>query len=76
MMTDPYVRPVGDLTDLDGRKVVVGVDYDSVTISSSARLTWDQVLEFFSLFFAAGWEALENKRRMTAAATAAISKED
>lgn len=31
-MADPYVSPVNVLTDLDGRTVVVGVDYDAVTI--------------------------------------------
>lgn len=31
-MSNPKVRPVGDLADHDGMTVIVGVDYDTVTI--------------------------------------------
>lgn len=31
-MSNPKVCPVGDLADHDGMTVIVGVDYDAVTI--------------------------------------------
>jgi hypothetical protein len=52
-MSDPNVRVLGTLEDLDGRKLPVGVDYDSVTIGYNYRLTRAQALEFGRLFMAA-----------------------
>ena len=65
-MSNPYVRPVGGVTDLDGRPVKVGVDYDSVSIDAPRffRLGADQAQEFARLYVTACWEAGQNKHRM------------
>jgi hypothetical protein len=68
--TDPYVREVGRLVAMDGVPLVVGVDYDTVTIGPSSytepiwRLTREQVDDFGKAFIIACWEAGENKHRM------------
>ena len=63
-MADPRVREVGRMTDLDGMPVVIGVDYDSVTIHAGEfvsgggiRLESVQADEFASLFVAGCWQA-------------------
>jgi hypothetical protein len=63
-MSDPKVRPVGDLSDHDGITVIVGVDYDTVTIhkgiftsGGGIRLSLAQAEEFAKLFAAAVWQA-------------------
>lgn len=63
-MTDPHVRVTGQVEDMDGYPLAVGVDYDTVTIGHRAivpggpwRLTSHQAEEFAQLFVAACWEA-------------------
>ena len=55
-MTDVNVREVGTVTDMDGGPLVVGVDYDLVTIGTR-RLTQEQAEEFGHLFVSACWQA-------------------
>ena len=62
-MADPYVRDIGSVHDIDGRRVPVGVDYDSVVILGR-RLSAIQAEEFAHLFTAACWQAGANHRRM------------
>ena len=59
-MSDPNVRAIGHVKDINGGAVVVGVDYDAVTISAvinPATLERAQAEEFAQLFVAACWEA-------------------
>jgi len=63
----PYIREVGRLQDMDGIPIVLGVDYDTVTIQAAdlpVQLTRDQAEEFAQIYVSACWEAGENKRRM------------
>jgi hypothetical protein len=62
----PYVRVIGSVEDMDGSKIHVGVDYDSVTISNAidSVFTREMAEEFAHLFVSACWAAGENKRRM------------
>ena len=66
MTANPYVREVGTVEDIDGRRIVVGVDYDSVSFDGPAflRLAAVQAEELGRLFVAASWQAGANKRRM------------
>jgi hypothetical protein len=60
-MPDPFVRQLGDVTDIDGIPVTVGVDYDCVVIDArDARLTGAALEEFARLFIAAHWQAAAN----------------
>jgi hypothetical protein len=66
-MADPYVREVGTVTDMDGVPVVIGVDYDAVTIGSAALpacFTQAQAEEFAQLFISAVWQAGAQQGRM------------
>ena len=63
-MADPRVRELGRMTSLDGMPVVIGVDYDSVTIHAGEfvsgggiRLECVQAEEFARLFVASCWLA-------------------
>ena len=57
-MSNPYVRPVGDMQDHDGMTVIVGVDYGTVTIEpGQIRLSAERAEEFAGLFVRACWEA-------------------
>ena len=66
-MADPHVRELGTVEDLDGVRLVVDVDYDTVVLSSCAvpgaipraswRLTSAQAEEFAQLFVSACWQA-------------------
>ena len=69
MAPDPMVREVGRLTDIDGRQMFVGVDYDTVTIGTPEtgpewRLTSAMVEEFGQIFVSACWEAAEQAGRL------------
>lgn len=64
-MSNPHVRPVGDLEDHDGMTVIVGVDYETVTIhrgifqpGGGIRFTAAQLEEFTGLLARARREAL------------------
>jgi hypothetical protein len=56
-VSDPHVREVGRLTDLDGSDIVLLVDYNRVVIDYGPPLTQDQAEEFARLFVRACWEA-------------------
>ena len=57
-MPDPNVRPAGDMQDHDGMTVIVGTDYDTVTIEPGGiRLSAERAEEFARLFVRACWEA-------------------
>jgi hypothetical protein len=57
-MSDPNVRPVGDMQDHDGMTVTVGAGYGTVTIEpGEIRLSAERTEEFMQLFVRACWEA-------------------
>ncbi len=62
-MPDPNVRDVGEVEDIDGFVLVVGVDFDTVTLSSRGergaewRLPQAAAEEFARLFVSASWQA-------------------
>lgn len=60
-MPDPFVRQVGaTITDLDEIPVMVGIDYDTVTIqvgAGLARLGRHQACQFIAEFADACWQA-------------------
>jgi hypothetical protein len=53
---DPNVRTLGAVHDMDGRRVPVGVDYDTVVILGY-RLDRSETEELAQLIVAASWEA-------------------
>ena len=62
--TDPYVREVGRLEDGQGRIVIVGVSYDTVTLrtlrtrtSGAVELDSARVEELAQLIISATWQA-------------------
>lgn len=67
-MSNPYVREVGAVQDMDGQHLKMGVDYDSVTIGLPGillfRFTQAQAEEFAQLFVSAVWQAGQQKARM------------
>jgi hypothetical protein len=73
---DPRVRVVGEVEDIDGVPLVVGVDYDTVKISTATvpgtipdalwRLPSAQAEEFGRLYIAACWEAARQAGEMAA----------
>ena len=69
-MTDPYVRVVGQVEDMNGCPLAVGVDHDAVTLQGSLPLRFEssQAEEFMHLFVAASWEAGANAGHMKASA--------
>jgi hypothetical protein len=64
-MADPLVRTLGQVHDLDGDTMGVGVDYDAVTIGPW-RFDAAQAEEFAQLFVSAVWQAGQQKARMDA----------
>jgi len=62
-MSDPYVREVGRIEDMDGTVLVVGIDRNTVTIGLPGdaipdwQLESSQAEEFARLFVRACWEA-------------------
>jgi hypothetical protein len=68
-MPDPYVRRIGEVFDIDERTVIIGVDYDTVSIrvgGMEARFACSQVGELFHALFEAAWEAGAASERMRA----------
>jgi hypothetical protein len=61
MSDDPYVRKVGRLEDGRGRVVIVGVNYDAVTLRNDGpggvELDSSKVEELAQLLVAATWQA-------------------
>lgn len=62
---DENVRTLGQVEDIDGTPITVGVDYDTVVVAAR-RLTRAQAEEFAQLFIAACWEAADCGGRMAA----------
>lgn len=62
-MANPYVQIVGAVEDIDGRKLQVGTDYDTVTIAAF-RLTSTQLEELRQLIVTARSQAAVNSERM------------
>lgn len=67
-MADPYVRNLGYVVDIDGLRLLVGVNYDAVTLGFTGEAQWsltqDQAEEFAQLYVSACWQAGQNARRM------------
>jgi hypothetical protein len=59
----PYVRTLGTVDDIDEAAMIIGVDYDSVTINSY-RFSTEQCEVLGALFIAACWQAGRNAERM------------
>jgi hypothetical protein len=67
MSHDPNVRVLGQIEDIDGQLLDVGVDYGTVAIyvggwlsADGVRLDSAQAEEFGRLFIAASWRAGQN----------------
>lgn len=58
-MSDPRVRRIGEVLDVNGRPLIVGVDYDTVTLEGALpmRLSAYGAEEFGQLYIRACWEA-------------------
>jgi hypothetical protein len=77
-MSDPYVRVVGQVEDMDGIPLTVGVDYHTVTIDPGGtdwRLESRAAEEFARLFVSACWEASAQGAAMTDAAVGVLEAE-
>jgi hypothetical protein len=59
-----YVRTLGTVEDIDGIKVAIGTDHDTVQVSTGGRFDAVQTEQFTRLFAAACQEARLNKRQM------------
>lgn len=64
MSTDPHIREIGHLEDSQGRILIVGVDYGTVTLrtlrtrtSGAVTLSGHQAEEFGQLYISACWQA-------------------
>lgn len=64
MSTDPYIRETGRIEDSQGRVLIVGVDYDAVTLRTlhtrtggAVELGGSQVEELAQLIVSATWQA-------------------
>ena len=78
MTDDPMVREIGRITDDVGRVLIVGVDYDAVTlqvlhngIGGAVALGMGQQEEFGQLLIAAVWQAGWQRRQIDADTDAA-----
>ena len=66
-MSDPNVRILGRVSDIDDNPIQVGVDYDSVMVGNGLyghRLDLAHAEEFARLFVSACWQAGQNARRL------------
>ena len=73
MTEDPFVREIGRLTDDVGRVLIVGVDYDAVTLRTlhlqdryAVALAMGQQEELGQLLIAAVWQAGWQRMKMDA----------
>ena len=58
MADDPYVREIGRVADEQGREVIVGVNYDTVTLFTlHVELDATRVEELARLIVEATWQA-------------------
>lgn len=76
-MSEPYIREVGRVADKEGREVIVGIGYGTVTLrtlrtrtSGAMELTGDLAEDFSQLFISACWQAAESRAWAAAAAAA------
>lgn len=74
MSTDPYIREIDRITDEQGRIVVVGVSYGTVTLrtlhtrtSGAVTLSGTRAEEFGQLHISACWAAARDAERLAAA---------
>jgi hypothetical protein len=77
MTDDPYAREIGRVTDSRGRAVVIGVNYDAVTVDTlrtrtggTAELDSAKTEELAQLIVAATWQAAWQTAASLAAAAA------
>ena len=62
-MSDPHVREIDRLTDPAGREVIIGVNYDAVTVRTvhpadeAVELGCSQMEELAQLVVSAAWQA-------------------
>jgi hypothetical protein len=66
-MSDPMVRTIYPVRDIDQIPVAIGVDYDSVSITVGGvgvRLDRDAAEHFAQVFVAACWEAADQAAQM------------
>ena len=57
-MSTPYIREVGRVADSQGREVIVGVNYDTVTLyTTHVELDATRVEELARLVVSATWQA-------------------
>ena len=65
-MADRYVHQIDHVEDLDGLRLMVGVDYDTVTIGHGTqvlfRLPAETAEKFAALFVRACWECDKQAR--------------
>lgn len=73
-MSDPWVREIGRVVDEQGRMVIVGVDYDTVTLrtlrtrtSGAVTLASWKAEEFAQLYVSACWQAAAQAPAITGA---------
>lgn len=71
MPSDPYVRVVGHVRDMNDGRLVVGVDYGAVTIGKR-RLEPHQAAEFAQLFVDACMQASRQDGELTGAQLAEL----
>jgi len=68
-VADPYVRETGSVVDLDGIRLIIGVDYDTVTIGhrdrTLFRLPAETAEHFAALFVRACWLCDKQARQRT-----------
>jgi hypothetical protein len=71
-MSDPHVREIGRIEDMDGNVLTVGVDYDAVTIGWPTGPEWriesSQADEFAALYVSACWQAAAQAANLAAMA--------
>lgn len=59
-MADPWFREIGTVEDIDGRRLVVAIDYDTVTIGDY-RFDRDRLNQLLVLQLTAAQQAAGNK---------------
>jgi hypothetical protein len=64
MGTNPMVYEVGQVSTLEGMRIHVGVDHDSVRIRGGGLLSPAQAEVFAQLFVRAVWQAGEHARAL------------
>jgi hypothetical protein len=68
-MPDKFVRRVGEVFDIDERSVIIGVDYDTISLQvggMEARLSFGQYEELAGIMLSAYQQAAVNFEEMRA----------